>query len=68
MTFDELLLEAKMAEIDREVTGAALARTVAELYGPYRCDSRPGKARPTSERHAVDPGHFRRLVWAGLGS
>ena len=68
MTFDELLLEAKMTEIEREVAGAALARTVAELYGPCRCQSRPGKAAPTCERHAVDPGLFGRLVWAGLGS
>ena len=68
MTVDELLLDARLGEIDREVAGAALARTLAELYAPCACGPRPRKGSAACAQHAVDPGLFRRLIWAGLGS
>ena len=68
MTLDDLLLEAGLADRGRETAGAALARTLNELYGACRCV--PGLRKPTSdcERHTVAAGLFRRLIWSGLGA
>ena len=69
MTPDELLVTAKLADLDREITARhALARTLTELYGECRCDRRPRQQKVLCERHSVDPGLFRRLIWSGLGS
>jgi hypothetical protein len=68
MTVDDQLLEAKLADCDRDLAAAeSLRRTLADLYGPCRCAPRAASSATTCERHAVDPGLFRRLVWSGLG-
>ena len=68
MAMDDLLVDAKLADLDREMAHAALARTLIELYGPCRCPRPPQNDPAACPRHAVDPNLFRRLVWAGLGS
>ena len=66
MTIEELLLAAKLADLDRDIAGAALARTLTELRGGCRCAHQSRTDTPRCARHAVDPSLFRRLVWAGL--
>jgi hypothetical protein len=66
MFADDLLFETKRAELDDDRAAAALRRTLAELYGSCRCA--PGARAADCERHAVDPGLFRRLIWSGLGA
>ena len=68
MLDNELVVAAKVADLDREIVRGSLARTLTALYGACRCDRRPQEQAPPCERHAADPGLFRRLVWAGLGS
>jgi hypothetical protein len=70
MPIDDLIVAATLADVDRGRAAAALARTLTELYGPCRCAIQPRTPKTVSpcERHAVDPGLFRRLVWAGLGA
>ena len=68
MTLDELLLEAGLADREREAASAALARTLDELYGACRCAPGLRTSTPDCERHTVASGLFRRLIWSGLGA
>ena len=68
MLDNELVVAARVADLDREITRGALARTLSSLYGACRCGRRTQEQATPCERHAVDPGLFRRLVWSGLGS
>jgi len=66
---DELLAAAKVADLNRDLERTArLNATLTELYGPCQCPPRPDRKAEACARHAVAPGLFRRLVWAGLGS
>ena len=70
MTLDELLAAAYRADREREIAADALARTLTNLYGECHCarhGSEPQR-RAACDRHAVDPGLFRRLIWTGMGS
>jgi hypothetical protein len=67
MTIDNLSFQTDPANHDPATADVDLARTLTDLYGPCRCTPQPRHGAWTCERHAVDPGLFRRLVWAGLG-
>ncbi len=69
MPFLDMLLATRLADLERErETATAMRRTLAELYGRCRCAPRGETNAATCERHAVDPGLFRRFVWSGLGA
>ena len=66
--FEELLAEARLADLERELAGIALARTPDQLTESCRCTP-PMEARRASScpRHVVGPSLFRRLILASLG-
>ena len=68
MTLDELLIAAYRADRERDIVAGALARTLTDLYGECRCARHGDEQRATCDRHAVDPGLFRRLIGSGMGS
>ena len=68
MSLENYLVEAKLAELRRDIEARALARTLTDLYGKCRCIRRAQQQAAPCDLHAVDPGLFRRLVWSGLGS
>lgn len=68
MTVDELLTEAKLADLRRETTATAMTRILIELFGQCQCGRRTRHTLGTCQQHSVDPALFERFVWYGLGA
>jgi hypothetical protein len=68
MTVDELLTEAKLADLRRETAATAIDRVLTELYGQCQCGRRNRHTPRICQQHSIDPALFERFVWYGLGA